>query len=319
MAKSITIKRYNGTTWEEMYPKTSAKNILTGGVHGKITSAMVESVATTQVSGLITNGKITEGLLPALAITNVITETSPNSLASFYDFYDAKNPADRQAYAQEGDVVILTVPNITLIKTSNSSLAGNEVFTELKTPADAAIGALTGRVGTLETKVSAAEAGIDAVDNKVDNLNLNSIDGTLSVSKGGTGRATLAKDFVLVGDGTNDVKLVEQVNITQIDIPQSQVTGLAADLQDLATNTNSKVDKINISSQTSKKLRKFAYNAQGQVTSSEDYVYASGDFPILEASINAKADLIQILDSNDTAGIQALNKTPGNIYFEYTI
>jgi predicted nucleic acid-binding Zn-ribbon protein len=75
---------------------------------------------------------------------------------------------------------------------------------------------------------------------------LENIGGTLPVSKGGTGRTTLTQDRVLVGDGTNQVKLVEQINLhnSQIKLPQSQITDLVEDLEDLESDITTNTGNI---------------------------------------------------------------------------
>lgn len=234
MAKNITIKRYNvelsGDKWEPIYPKTSASNILTGGDHGKITSAMIQSIDPSLISGVIPSSK-----LPAVALTNitVLLRKNKNNVGDL-DSLEVVYANDPTQF-QEGDVVILTEDNLTLIRNGETGTPNMESdFTQILTPADAQITTLTGRVNTLES-----------------------------------------------------------------------------DIQD-------KVDKINITAQSTLAMRKIKYNAQGQITGSS--AYAWGDLPLLEEEVEAKLGYISLIDNTSptySTQVAALATKDGNIYFEY--
>jgi len=125
---TITIKRFNGSDWDILYPKTTASNIIgtiqadqisnldaskiTSGVFNvnripnlsasKITSGVLSEDRIPNLSASkITSGTIDAARLPAIALTNVDTYSTWESLLLNY------NQENKDTY-QIGDVVIIT-------------------------------------------------------------------------------------------------------------------------------------------------------------------------------------------------------------------
>lgn len=125
---TITIKRFNGSDWDVLYPKTTASNIIgtiqadqisnldaskiTSGVFNvnqipnlsasKITSGVLSEDRIPNLSASkITSGTIDAARLPAIALTNVDTYPTWESLVLNY------NQENKDRY-QIGDVIIIT-------------------------------------------------------------------------------------------------------------------------------------------------------------------------------------------------------------------
>ena len=112
---------------------------------------------------------------------------------------DTNHPIDLSQYAQIAEWIGVVLNNFPTMGTFTASqirsFIGNLSYDD------------TAQAGKFVTQVT-EEAGIISVTRAQPSFT--DISGTLAVNKGGTGRSSLTEDSVLVGNGTNEVKLIHQ-------------------------------------------------------------------------------------------------------------
>lgn len=178
---NVTIKRHNGNTWDIIYPKTTAENIISGTLNAnripdlnanKITDGILKPA---QIPGLdaekiisgefnaaqipnlnankITDGIIDVALLPAIALTNVMVDTTmTHFLATNYTGLEM----------QRGDVLILTEDKKTYIHNGGTAVKVTD-FTLLQTPTDV-VTSVAGKIGAVT--LAPADVQLGNVPNK---------------------------------------------------------------------------------------------------------------------------------------------------------
>jgi len=151
-----TLKKWNLTDWDTLYPKTIGENI----VSGTVALARIPTMDAAHIPSLdaskIGTGTINAGLLPAIAITNVASYTD---MAAFLSAYTSDHNI-----VQGGDVVILTTPKLTYIHNGGTAWASTDL-TLLQTPTDV-VTSVAGQIGVV-TLVK-ADVGLGNVDNTSD-------------------------------------------------------------------------------------------------------------------------------------------------------
>jgi len=151
-----TLKKWNLTDWDTLYPKTIGENI----VSGTVALARIPTMDAAHIPSLdaskIGTGTINAGLLPAIAITNVASYTD---MAAFLSAYTSDHNI-----VQGGDVVILTTPKLTYIHNGGTAWASTDL-TLLQTPTDV-VTSVAGQTGVV-TLVK-ADVGLGSVDNTTD-------------------------------------------------------------------------------------------------------------------------------------------------------
>lgn len=123
---NVTIKRYNGTDWDVFYPRTTAENIISGTLN-------INRIPNIPVSKLTDGGsgqKINASLLPAIALTNVMTYSNWDMFAGLY--------SNDMTMFQEGDVVIIAGGDKkgTYIHNGGTTGDAEQDFTLLELPND---------------------------------------------------------------------------------------------------------------------------------------------------------------------------------------
>lgn len=157
--KNVTMKRWSGSVWDLVYPKTTAENIISGTfsldrlptIPG---SKLGSDIPVTKLTLGPSGQQIDVSLLPAIAITDVTVDTT---MANFLIIY-GPNPS----IMQEGDVLVLTTDNKTYIHNGGTSGTASD-FTLLSTPT-AAVASVNGRTGVVT--LTSSDVGLGNVTNE---------------------------------------------------------------------------------------------------------------------------------------------------------
>lgn len=153
---NVTIKRYNGSTWDAIYPRTTAENIISG-------TFSVERLPEIPVRLLTNEGqssqKIDASLLPAIALTNVTVHESWNTFKLSYEGYPSG--------IQEGDIIIITSGDNrgTYVHNGGTSGKADEDFTLMELPNNV-VTSVAGKTGVVT--LSKSDVGLGNVDNTSD-------------------------------------------------------------------------------------------------------------------------------------------------------
>ena len=157
--KNVTMKRWSGSVWDLVYPKTTAENIISGTfsldrlptIPG---SKLGSDIPVTKLTLGPSGQQIDIGLLPAIAITDVTVDTT---MANFLITY-GPNPS----VMQKGDVLVLTTDNKTYIHNGGTTGTASD-FTLLSTPT-AAVASVNGRTGAVT--LTSSDVGLGNVTNE---------------------------------------------------------------------------------------------------------------------------------------------------------
>ena len=191
---NVTIKRWNNTAWDVIYPKTTAGNIISGTLSvDRLPTIPVSKLSDIPVTKLVEGAggeKIDASLLPALAITDVTVSTTQAAFLATY----TPNPS----IMQEGDVLILTTDNKTFIH-NGGELGTMADFNQMATPTDV-VTSVAGKTGAV-TLVP----GNDGLGNVTNHAQMNKIasstNGYIPTWSGTTGD-TLGTGYDISGTGS---------------------------------------------------------------------------------------------------------------------
>lgn len=234
--KNVTIKRWNNTAWDIIYPKTTAENIISGTLDvdripnldaSKITSGFFSHdripnlLASKITSGTfdaaripnldaskITNGTFSTARIPDLDASKITSGTIDVARLPALAITDVTVDTTMEHFLpmyspnpsvmQEGDVLILTTDNKTYIHNGGESGTASD-FTLLSTPT-AAVASVNGRTGVV--KLTASDVNLGKVTNDAQiKKSTSSTDGYIPTWSGNAGD-TLGTGYAISGTGS---------------------------------------------------------------------------------------------------------------------
>lgn len=265
--KNVIMKRWSGSVWDEIYPKTTAENIISGTLNvaripnldaSKITSGTfstdrIPSLSASKITsdtfdparipGLdaskITSGTFNVARLPAIAITDVTVDTTMTHFLTLY----SPDPS----VMQKGDVLVLTTDNKTYIHNGGTSGTDTD-FTLLSTPT-AAVASVNGRTGLVTLTASDVNLGNVTNESKTTMFTSPTFTGTplsTTASKGTntTQIATTAFVQTAIGDyvpttrTVNGKALSANISITASDVGLGSVVNATMDNTPISGSAN---------------------------------------------------------------------------------
>lgn len=162
--KKMTMRNYNGTTWDELHPKTSAEQVeglstvATSGSYNELSSKPTLGTAASKNTGTANgniplvgaDGKLDASILPAIAITDTFVVNTQAAMLALT--------------AQVGDVAVRSDLNKSFIlKTEPATAIAN--WQELLTPVSG-VTSVAGRTGVVT--LTKSDVGLSNVDNTSD-------------------------------------------------------------------------------------------------------------------------------------------------------